>query len=170
MKPDWDALAEEFASSEKVVIADVDCTAAGEELCERFEVQGFPTIKSFSPPDEDGEDYEGGRSLDDLREFAKSLGPGCSASTKENCSPEELAELEEVMKMPAEAIEAEIEALSSKMAAASEAHDALVKELERQYEESEEGLTQLKKEIKPRLKTLKSAVAKPGASSAKDEM
>ena len=27
MKPDWDKLAEEFADSQKVVIADVDCSS-----------------------------------------------------------------------------------------------------------------------------------------------
>ena len=45
MKPDWDTLAEEFSSSSKVVIADVDCTGEGEPLCSRFEVEGFPTLK-----------------------------------------------------------------------------------------------------------------------------
>ena len=45
MKPDWDTLADEFSSSSKVVIADVDCTGEGEPLCSRFEVEGFPTLK-----------------------------------------------------------------------------------------------------------------------------
>ena len=40
MKPDWDKLAEEFADSQKVVIADVDCTASGKALCEKYGVQG----------------------------------------------------------------------------------------------------------------------------------
>ena len=33
MKPDWDKLANEYKNSESVLIADVDCTAAGEPLC-----------------------------------------------------------------------------------------------------------------------------------------
>ena len=45
-------------------------------------------------------------SLDELRTFAQSLGPGCSAISKENCSAEQRAELEEVMKMPPADIEA----------------------------------------------------------------
>ena len=49
MKPDWDKLAEEYAGSTNVLIADVDCTAAGEPLCERFGIEGFPTIKVFNP-------------------------------------------------------------------------------------------------------------------------
>ena len=81
MKPAWDSLAQQFAKSDKVFVGDVDCTASGKELCERIGVQGFPTIKYFNPPDTDGEDYEGGRDEEALVEFAKTLGPGCSAST-----------------------------------------------------------------------------------------
>ena len=40
MKPDWDKLSEEFSDSQKVVIADVDCTASGKALCEKYGVQG----------------------------------------------------------------------------------------------------------------------------------
>ena len=58
---------------------------------EDVKIQGFPTIKSFSPPNTEGEDYEGGRDYDDLKAHADSLGPGCSASAKENCSPEQYA-------------------------------------------------------------------------------
>ena len=86
MKPTWDKLADEFNSGSKVLVADVDCTAAGKDLCETYGVQGFPTIKYFNPPDEEGEDYEGGRGFDELKAFAEKLGPGCSASTIENCT------------------------------------------------------------------------------------
>ena len=77
MKPDWDALADEYANSDKVLIADVDCTGAGDKLCERFGVEGFPTIKTFAPPDDEGEDYEGGRDLESLNAHASSIGPSC---------------------------------------------------------------------------------------------
>ena len=37
MKPDWDSLAETYAGSSSVVIADVDCTTdGGKEACSRF--------------------------------------------------------------------------------------------------------------------------------------
>merc|ERR1719443_995625 len=115
MKPDWDKLADKFADSSKVVIADVDCTGAGEPLCSRFGVEGFPTIKSFSPPDQDGEDYEGGRDLASLKAHAESLGPGCSAASKENCSAEQLKELEELLAKPAAELEAELESLKTQL-------------------------------------------------------
>ncbi|EOD11964.1 hypothetical protein EMIHUDRAFT_257283, partial [Emiliania huxleyi CCMP1516] len=76
MKPDWDSLASTFEDSKKVLIADVDCTTGGKPLCEKYGVRGYPTIKYFNPPDEEGEDYKGGRSLDELKKFAENeLGP-----------------------------------------------------------------------------------------------
>jgi len=173
MKPDWDALAEEFASSDQVVVADVDCTGAGEPLCERFGVEGFPTIKSFSPPDTDGEDYDGGRELADLREFAKSLGPGCSVATKDTCSAEELAELEANLARPPAELAAELDGLKAQLKAATEAHDELLKSLQDQYEKSEASVTALKKELTPKIKKLRAATAPAPADAeapAKDEV
>ena len=63
MKPDWDSLSADYASSSKVIVADVDCTAAGKPLCDKYGVRGYPTIKYVNPPDEEGEDYKGGRDL-----------------------------------------------------------------------------------------------------------
>ena len=126
MKPAWDSLAQQFANSDKVVIADVDCTAEGKDLCERFGVEGFPTIKFFNPPDEEGESYEGGRDLEELREFAKTLGPGCSPTTKENCSPEQLAELETTLAMPEAEREAELAKLKAELAEKEKAHEKAV--------------------------------------------
>jgi len=169
MKPSWDKLAEEYAGSSKVLIADVDCTAAGEKLCERFGVEGFPTIKFFNPPDQEGEDYDGGRDFEELSEFAKTLGPGCSIDTKENCSPEQLAELEAVLAMPAEAREEELTQLQEKLAAMEKAHEELLESLQSQYEASNKQLEEAKKEAKPRIKQLKAAGAKGKASEPADE-
>ena len=41
MKPDWDALAKEYEGSDKVLIADADCTAAGKPLCDKMGVRGL---------------------------------------------------------------------------------------------------------------------------------
>ena len=69
MKPAWDQLGDDYASSSSVVIADVDCTVE-QDLCSKYDVKGYPTIKYFtSETDEKGEDYGGGRSLDDLKKF-----------------------------------------------------------------------------------------------------
>mmetsp|Transcript_75545 Transcript_75545/g.200875 ORF Transcript_75545/g.200875 Transcript_75545/m.200875 type:complete len:235 (+) Transcript_75545:157-861(+) len=161
MKPDWDTLAEEFKDSKRVVIADVDCTAAGEPLCSRFKVEGFPTLKSFSPLDKslgyEGEAYEGGRELDELRAHAKSLGPGCSTSTKDECSADDLAALEALLGKPADQLEAEIMEVKGKVSAASEAHAELVKSLRVQFEQSEQSVKVLKRTSAERLRLLRAA-------------
>ena len=93
MKPDWDRLADEYVDSKTVVIGDVDCTAGGKPLCEKYGVKGYPTIKTFSSTDTEGTAYEGGRSYDDLKKHAETLGPSCSVDHKDLCSAEELTSL-----------------------------------------------------------------------------
>ena len=102
MKPDWDALADEYASSQSVLIADVDCTAGGKSLCEKHGVSGYPTIKTFAPGDDQGGNYDGDRSIDALRKHAESLGPSCDLDHKDLCSDEQLAQLEKFAAMSQE--------------------------------------------------------------------
>ena len=65
---------DEFKGSPNALVADVDCTADGQSLCEKFEVRGYPTIKYGDPGDM--KDYNGGRTFDDLKKFAsENLGP-----------------------------------------------------------------------------------------------
>ena len=47
MKPAWDQLSDEFKSSKTVVVADVDCTVH-KDLCGKYGVRGYPTIKYFT--------------------------------------------------------------------------------------------------------------------------
>ena len=46
MKPAWDKLMKKYKDSKTVVIADVDCTAAGEELCKTHGVQGYSLLSN----------------------------------------------------------------------------------------------------------------------------
>jgi hypothetical protein len=130
MKPDWDKLAEELDDSTKVLIADVDCTADGKSLCEDYQVRGYPTIKYFSPPDEEGEDYKGGRDFDSLKKFALELGPSCSVGALENCSDEQKKDLEEYIAMPAEERDAMTAELKKTLSDAESAQEALLKQLQ----------------------------------------
>jgi thiol-disulfide isomerase/thioredoxin len=68
IKPDWDKLIADFEGSSDKMVADVDCTAEGEPLCAEFGIQGFPTLKWGDPSDL--QDYNGGRSYEDLKQFA----------------------------------------------------------------------------------------------------
>lgn len=157
MKPDWDTLATEFAASETVLIADVDCTADGQPLCEKYGVKGYPTIKSFSPPDTMGEAYDGGRDLDTLRKFASSLGPSCSIDNKGLCSPEDLVTLEKYAAMSKERRKAKVTKLENAIAREEARHGAVAKEMQERYEKSEKALEQLRDELKPKIKLLVAA-------------
>jgi hypothetical protein len=169
MKPDWDSLAATYEDSKKVVIADVDCTAAGKPLCDKFGVRGYPTIKYFNPPDEEGEDYKGGRDLAALKKFVETdLGPGCSVDAQDNCSPEQLKELETYIAMPADERDAKLTKMKDELKAAEDAHNELLKNLQAQFKESQDGLEKLKEDSAPVIKMLKAA--SPAAKAGKDEM
>ena len=172
MKPTWDKLADEFNSGSKVLVADVDCTAGGKDLCETYGVQGFPTIKYFNPPDEDGEDYKGGRDLAALKKFVENeLGPGCSVDTKENCSAEQLKELQTYIEMDAAEREAKMTKMKDELKTAEDAHNELLKQLQAQFKESQDALEKLKEESAPVIKLLKAATPSAAAGGAgKDEV
>merc|ERR1719497_220609 len=98
LKPDWDKLMDEFKDSPTSLIADVDCTADGKDLCEKHGVKGYPTIKYGDVSDL--KDYNGARSFDELKKFAEeNLGPSCGPKNLELCSEEVKAKLEHFMTM-----------------------------------------------------------------------
>ncbi|KAL7469577.1 hypothetical protein ACHAXS_009832 [Conticribra weissflogii] len=70
LAPDWDALADEYTSSNSVIIGSVDCTdEENSELCNDSGVQGYPTLKYYIDGNLEGEDYQGARSFDALKSF-----------------------------------------------------------------------------------------------------
>mmetsp|Transcript_25545 Transcript_25545/g.59871 ORF Transcript_25545/g.59871 Transcript_25545/m.59871 type:complete len:141 (-) Transcript_25545:295-717(-) len=92
MKPAWDQLGDEYAASSSVLIADADCTDSAKELCEQFEIRGYPTIKYFHDGDSKGEDYQGGRDYDSLKEFVENeLEIKCNVEDGSGCSDKEKA-------------------------------------------------------------------------------
>jgi protein disulfide-isomerase A6 len=103
MKPDWDRLGDFFNRPETMAqIADVDCTAdKNEDLCEKYGVDGYPTLKYFSKDTtESGEMYDGPRSYMGLKRFirAEAKQP-CVVRTLENCNQKELSYIDEIKEM-----------------------------------------------------------------------
>lgn len=97
MKPAWDKLGDEYAASSSVLIADVDCTAEGEELCQKYGVQGYPTIKYFVDGDMEGADYQSGRDYDSLKAFVdENLEVKCDIKDPKDCSDKETAYIEKM--------------------------------------------------------------------------
>eukprot|EP00933_Yihiella_yeosuensis_P061179 TRINITY_DN63_c0_g1_i1.p1 TRINITY_DN63_c0_g1~~TRINITY_DN63_c0_g1_i1.p1 ORF type:complete len:125 (-),score=47.97 TRINITY_DN63_c0_g1_i1:308-682(-) len=99
---------EEFKGSPTALVADVDCTAGGESLCQKHEVQGYPTIKYGEP--HDLKKYQGGRSYDDFKKFAEeNLGPTCGPANLELCNEKVKKKIEDYMAMGAEKVKAKME-------------------------------------------------------------
>lgn len=89
MKADWDKLADKYASSDSVMIVDVDCTADGKSTCGKHGVKGYPTIQYFMAGSKKGKPYQQGRDYTSLANFAKNsletVAPKCDAVTGKNC-------------------------------------------------------------------------------------
>jgi len=73
LEPTYTKLAEAYAGSNDVVIAKMDGT---ENEVDGLSIKGFPTLKFYPKGKKtvDGEDYSGGRELDDFEKFLESRG------------------------------------------------------------------------------------------------
>merc|ERR1712194_752036 len=81
-----------MGDSKTALVADVDCTAGGKSLCDEVGVRGYPTIKHGDP--NDLEDYNGGRTFDDLKKFAtENLGPSCGPNNLDLCDDDAKASI-----------------------------------------------------------------------------
>mmetsp|Transcript_47929 Transcript_47929/g.148097 ORF Transcript_47929/g.148097 Transcript_47929/m.148097 type:complete len:168 (-) Transcript_47929:100-603(-) len=132
MKPDWDKLTAEFKDSKTLLIADVDCTAAGKAKCEEVGVRGYPTIK-YGDPD-DLQDYKGGRSFKDLKTFADGLGPQCSPANLELCDEAKKKQIEEFKALSPEDREKAIAEKEAEMKKLEADFKAFVEGLNKQYQ------------------------------------
>merc|ERR1711972_600912 len=103
-----------YKDSKTALVADVDCTAAGKDLCETHGVQGFPTIKWGDPSSLEA--YEGGRDYDALKKFAKeNLKPVCSPTNIDLCDDEKKKEIEELMAKSDSDLETQIKEKETEM-------------------------------------------------------
>merc|ERR1719377_200565 len=114
MKPDWDKLMKEYDGHATALVADVDCTTGGKDLCETHGVQGFPTIKWGDPSGL--EDYEGGRDYEALKKFAKeNLKPMCSPANIDLCDDEKKKKIEELQAMAPADLQAKVDEKKAEM-------------------------------------------------------
>jgi len=141
MKPAWDKLIKKFEGHATALVADVDCTAGGKDLCQTVGVSGYPTIKWGSP--DSLEDYEGGRDYDALEKFAdESLKPMCSPSNLDLCEEDKKKEIQKFMDMTPEKLDEEIAAKEKMNTEAEEEFEAEVKKLQEKYEGLEKEKTE----------------------------
>jgi len=124
----------EFDESETALVADVDCTAEGKELCTKEGVKGFPTLKYGDP--NNLEDYKGGRDYDDLLTFAKeNLGPTCGPESMDLCDADQKAKIEAIQAKGLETLNAEIKELDDSIKNAEEHFETELKKLQETYEQ-----------------------------------
>jgi len=159
MKPAWDELMEKFKDSKTALIADVDCTVH-QDLCSKHGVQGYPTIKYGDP--NNLEDYQGGRSLDDLEKFAsENLGPSCGPNNLDLCDETQKKEIEEAMALDTAALDAKIADGEKKLSDAEDTFKSEVEKLQAKYEalvkEKDETIASVKKGGLGMLKSVKAA-------------
>ncbi|XP_066366580.1 protein disulfide isomerase-like 2-1 [Miscanthus floridulus] len=76
LAPVYEKLASVFKQDDGVVIANLDADKHT-DLAEKYGVSGFPTLKFFPKGNKAGEDYDGGRDLDD---FVKFINEKCGTS------------------------------------------------------------------------------------------
>jgi len=133
MKPAWDKLMDEFKDSKTALVADVDCTVH-QDLCGKHGVQGYPTIKYGDP--NNLEDYQGGRSYDDLLSFAKeNLGPTCGPANLDLCDAEQKKAVEDAMALSAADLDAKIAEGEKKLEDAETTFKTELEKLQKRYEE-----------------------------------
>jgi len=157
MKPAWDKLMDEFKDSKTALVADVDCTVH-QDLCGKHGVQGYPTIKYGDP--NNMEDYQGGRSLDDLQTFAKeNLGPSCGPANLDLCDADQKKSVEDAMALSDADLDAKIKEGEEALSGAEDTFKSEVEKLQAKYEslmkEKDETIANVKKGGLGMLKSVK---------------
>jgi len=167
MKPAWDQLMEKFKDSKTALVADVDCTVH-QDLCGKYGVQGYPTIKYGDP--NNMEDYQGGREYDDLEKFAnENLGPSCGPANLDLCDADQKKKIEEASALSEADLDAKIKAEEGKIEAAETHFKEEVEKLQATYEklskDKDETIANVKKSG---LGMLKSVRAHKGGAAKKE--
>jgi hypothetical protein len=99
---------DDFKDSPSALVADVDCTTEGKDLCEKNSIRGYPTIKYGTVGDL--KDYSGGRTYDAMKKFAEeNLGPTCGPGENiDLCDADTKASIEKYLTMSAGKLEGKV--------------------------------------------------------------
>ena len=160
MKPAWDQLGDAFSGSKDVIIVDVDCTKdKNKDLCQKFGVQGYPTVKYFSGSTGPlGDAYQGGRTFDDLKKFAdENLGPSCSNDNIDLCTDEQKEMLAKANAMSADELAAAIKEKEDAAAAAEQNFKDELEKLQAQYEQLVKTKDETVAALQPELRMFRAA-------------
>jgi len=166
LKPTWDDLAEHFDTKDKsVLIGDVDCTGTAQALCSKYNIKGYPTLKSFWKNIR--KDYEGERTYDALLKFASALGPMCGLNSRSSCSSEQLENINSWSKNTTDSLEHRKSEIESVIKNLEIKHEDFVHSLREQFQHSEKELQKEKEAYDFEMSIIDSLVK---GASVKDEM
>jgi len=170
MKPDWDKLMDAYADSDTALVADVDCTAEGKDLCSTHGVRGYPTIKWGDPSNL--EDYKGGRDFKSLEKFAaENLKPMCSPANLDLCEADKKADIEKFLGMAGGELDKLIAESEKKIEDAEATFKSGVEKLQQQYQELMEAKEKTEEDIKNSgLGLMKACKAHAAKTAGSDEL
>merc|ERR1719231_1882115 len=160
---------EEYKDHATILIGDVDCTAAGKDLCNEHGVRGYPTIKWGDPADL--QDYKGGRDFASLEKFAKeNLKPMCSPKNIDLCEADKKADIEKFLAMSPADLDKLISESEAKIEKAEADFKAGVEGLQKKYQEMMAEKEKTQEEIKNAGLGLMKSCKSHLASSGSDEL
>jgi len=157
LKPDWEKLGV-ASDCDKATIGRVDCDDEDNtEICSRYDIAGYPTLKYFVSGDNEGEDYESARDLPTLTSFVSEelLAPSCSVGNESKCDDEQIALLTEYAKLSAEEVEKKMMEYKDLADKATVDLETLIQDLTQKYEEGLEMSKTIKAEVKKKKRLLK---------------
>jgi len=127
----------------------VDCTAAGQPLCQKYGIKGYPTLKYRTSTAKSLKDYQGGRGYGDLKSFVdRTFKASCDAVSRKGCNPQEVRYLEKVGDKTVEEL---LEERNTK--------SAELKEVQAEKKKAEKAHKEVMKKFKKKEVALKKAVS-----------
>ena len=146
MAPAWSELMDTYADSPALFVAKVDCTKSGKSLCKKEGVRGYPTVKHGEV--NELEKYQGSRSAQNLIAYAKLIEKSCIVATREGCSSEENAILDELISMKEEDLTREVNLRETAFTTAQQEHDKKVAVLQKKLDKEKQAFANQKKGLK----------------------
>lgn len=171
LAPDWEKLAAEWEGHKVGLVAEVDCdNDDAAELCEHFDISGFPTLLYGDP--NNLESYEGSRTFEDLSEFAKKniATPFCSVSNTDNCDEATKKLIKELEGKDVDELKKLVLDTDAKVTEAESVFEVEIEKLQKAYESLESAYNEKVAKIKEEAnyKLVRSVVAAKGGFAADD--
>ena len=130
LAPVWDNMAAAVKDNTAVNIVEVDCTV-DVEVCKKYAVSGYPTLKYGVPPSL--ELYQGGRTEEDLTEFATGL--ACSIADQTQCPETDRQKIAKILQSTPEEVAVQVQDFDNQLAKVTQEFEEGVQQLQATFEQ-----------------------------------